>query len=105
MKQIVVHKGRTVILPVSLGVDVSADTITSQIRAGQHAASDLIASWVVSFKTDGTDGEIILRLDNAVTALITNTIGYMDLKRVTGGEPISVFDEPLEVLFKETITV
>ena len=105
MKQVVVHKGRTVILPISLGYDVSADTITSEIREGKDHESDLIATWVVSFATDGTDGQIILTLDDDVTRAITNSVGYMDLKRVTGGEPVSVFDDILEVLFKSTVTV
>jgi len=105
MQQIIVHKGRTVIVPVSLGYDVSTDVITSQIRAEKDPASALIATWVVTFKTDGVDGEIILTLDNVITAAIVKSTGYMDLKRVTGGEPVNVFDDPLEVLFKDTVTV
>ncbi len=105
MKQVSVHKGRTVILPVSVGFDVSQDTITSDIRVDKDSSSELIASWVVSFETDGVDGELILKLDNSATSLITKSIGYMDLKRITGGEPVPVFDEPVEVLFKDSITV
>jgi hypothetical protein len=105
MKQINVDKGRTVVIPVSLGYDVSGDTITSQIRTGRNQESDLIATWSVSFATDGTDGELVLTLDNSVTSLIEKTSGYMDIKRVSAGEPVSVIDEPLEVIFKDTITV
>ncbi len=104
MQQIVVYKGRTVILQVSLGIDVSQDTITSEIRVDKDQLSDLIATWAVSFATDGTDGELILTLDDSVTTNIKKSTGYMDLKRITGGEPLSVFDEPLEVIFKESIT-
>lgn len=104
MQQIKVHKGRTVILPVSLGVDVSKDIITSEIRDGKTQPSKLIATWVVSFATNGIDGELILTLDNTTTSAITKSTGYMDLKRVTGGEPVSVFDEPLEVIFTDSIT-
>lgn len=104
MGQVVVHKGRTVVLPVSLGYDVSDDTITSQIRVDKDRESTLIAEWVVTFATDGTDGELILTLDDAVTGLIEKSKGYMDLKRVSGGEPVNVFDDPLEVLFKDTVT-
>ncbi len=39
----------------------------------------------------GADGEVILTLDNDVTAAISNSVGYMDLKRVAGGEPLSIF--------------
>ncbi len=80
MKQIIVHKGRTVVVPVSLGFDVSQDIITSEIRVGKSQTSDLIATWDVSFVTDGADGELVLTLDNSVTEVITQTTGYMDLK-------------------------
>lgn len=101
---VVVHKGGTVIVTVGLGYDVSNDTITSQIRVDKDRTSALIATWDVSFATDGEDGELVLTLDDSVTSAITHAKGYMDMKRVAGGEPIYVFDEPLEVLFKETVT-
>lgn len=104
MKQLIVHKGRTVIVPVSLGYNVSNDTFVSEIRAGKTSGSDLIASWEVSFDTDGTDGEIVLKLDDAVTAAIQRSSGYMDIKRVTGGEPVPVFEDVIEVIFKDTAT-
>lgn len=105
MKQVVVHKGRTAILPVSLGYDVSADTITSEIRAEKDQSSTLIATWTVSYLTDGVDGELILTMDNSITGPIEKSVGYMDLKRVSAGEPLPVFDEPIEVLFKPSVTV
>lgn len=101
---LIVHKGRTNIVPVSLGMDVSGDTITSEIRAKPVATSELIASWTVSFETDGSDGEIILTLDDSDTVDIAYTRGYMDLKRVTAGEPVPVFDKPLHVEFKDVVT-
>ncbi len=104
MQPVIVQRGRTVVLPVSLGFDVSQDTITSEIRVDRTQVSELIATWAVSFETDGTDGELILTLDNSITALITRSVGYMDLKRVSGGEPLSIFNEPLEVAFVNTIT-
>lgn len=104
MKQIEVHKGRTVIVPVSLGFDVSGDTFSSEIRAEKDSESTLIATWTVTFDSDGTDGELILTLDDSVTKEIDNAMGYMDIKRITGGEPVSVFNDPLEVLFKDVIT-
>lgn len=98
---LVIHKGRTNVVPVSLGIDVSGDTITSEIRA---SSGTLIATWEVTFDSDGTDGEIILRLDDSVTGPITYSTGQMDLKRVSSGEPYPVFDTPLEVEFRETVT-
>lgn len=105
MEPLVVYKGRTARVPVSLGFDVSDDTITSEIRVDKNFESELIATWDVEFLTDGTDGELILTLDDSVTAVIEKATGYMDLKRVSNGEPLPVFDDPLEVLFKNTITV
>lgn len=98
---LVVHKGRTNIIPVSMGIDVSAETITSQIRTKSGL---LIATWTVAFDSDGTDGELIFTLDNTITAAVTYPSGLMDIKRVSGGEPLPVFDMPLEVEFRETIT-
>lgn len=101
MTPIVVYKNRTNIITVSLGVDVSGDIITSEIRTD---SGDLIASWDIAFDGDGTDGELILTLDDAVVAGITQPTGKMDLKRVSGGEPFAVFEQPLEVEFRGTVT-
>lgn len=105
MRRVVVYKGRTNIVTVGLGVDVSDDTFTSEIRAEKDRSSDLIAAWTVSFSTDGKDGELELTLDESITSTIIPSVGYMDIKRNSGGEPLPVFDEPLEVIFQETITV
>jgi len=102
--QIIIHKGRSNVETVSLGIDVSADMITSQIRSEPNQESPLIATWAVTFKTDGTDGELILTLSDVITSQITATSGYMDLKRVTGSHPVPVFDQPLEVVFRGTVT-
>jgi len=101
---VIVHKGRTNIIGVSMGFDVSADIFTSEIRAEPERGSLLIAEWDVSFVTDGTDGELRLMLDDVITAQITSSGGYMDLKRVSGGEPLPVFERPLEVIFQGTVT-
>lgn len=99
--KIVVHKDRTNVITVSLGIDVSDDDITSEIRT---ASGDLIATWGVVFDSDGSDGELILTLDDTITSAITQPSGLMDLKRVSNGEPISVFDKPIEVEFREIVT-
>lgn len=101
---IIVHKNRTNIITVGLGYDVSADTITSEIRAQPEVDSPLLATWTVAFATDGEDGELVLTLDDTVTAQISATSGFMDIKRVTGSEPVPVFDKPLEVIFRGTVT-
>lgn len=104
MQPVVVQKGRTVVVPVSLGFNVSQDVITSEIRVAPSYESTLIATWEVTFETDGTDGEIVLTLDDAITTAITQSVGYMDLKRVAGGEPLPIFSAPLEVSFIDAVT-
>jgi hypothetical protein len=103
--KVIVHKDRTNILTVSLGIDVSADVITSEIRSEPDVNAPLIATWEVSFKTDGTDGELVLRIDDLAASQIKANSGYMDLKRVTGSEPVPVFDQPLEVGFRGLVTI
>lgn len=102
--EVVIHKGRTNVITVSLGVNVQGDTITSQIRAEPDISSPLIATWVVTFLTNGSDGELILTLDDSSTSSIKANSGYMDIKRVSGGEPLPVFDRPLEVSIRGTVT-
>ena len=100
-----VHKGRTNTISVGLGIDVSADTITSEVRSEPRQDAPLIMTWTVTFESDGTDGELILTVDDTITAQIKENNGYMDLKRITGGQPIAVFDRPLEVQFIGSVTV
>ncbi|MBA3551204.1 hypothetical protein H0W32_03285 [Patescibacteria group bacterium] len=101
---IVVHKGRTNIIPISLGVDVSGDVFTSQIRSEPDVSAPLIATWDVEFETNGVDGELILTLDDTLTGQIRINSGYMDLKRMSNGEALPVFDRPLEVIFRGSVT-
>ena len=105
MDYVVVHKKRTNIISVSAGFDVSQDIITSEIREEPNPEATLIATWSVSFLTDGIDGELILTLDDSATDNIDKFIGWMDMKRITGGEPVNLFDDPLEVHFKDVVTV
>lgn len=103
--EVIVYKARDNTVKVQLGIDVSADTITSEIRSGPDQSSPLLATWTVSFETDGTDGKLLLTLDDTTTGQIAANIGYMDLKRVlTGGDVLAVFDKPLEVVFRGTVT-
>lgn len=104
-RELVIQKNRTNVVGVSIGVDVSQDTFVSEIRTSDTSASPLIASWTVSFLTNGVDGELVLTLDNSLLDEINYKSGYMDIKRVTAGEPVSVFDAPLLVLFRETVTL
>ncbi len=108
VNQVIIHKGRTTVLPVSLPYDVSEDIITSQVRVEKNRTSTLLGEWEVSYETDGVDGELIFVFDDAVSSPIEKTIGYMDIKRQIGGvdgEPVSVLNEPLQVLIQEVVTV
>lgn len=98
MQPVIVQKGKTVAVGVSLGFNVSADTIISDIRVDEDLSSAIIASWNVTFETDGRDGNLLLTLDSVVTTAIVETIGYMDLKRVAGGPPLPIFVNPSVLL-------
>jgi len=102
---LIVHKGRTNKVTVSMGADVSADAITSEIRAEPEQTGVLIATWTVTKPNGGADGEILLTLDDTITAQIVATTGYMDIKRVIGAEPYPVFEKPLEVVFQGSVTL
>lgn len=104
MQQLKIYRGRTAVVPVSLGYDASSETFTSELRAEKDRNSTLLATWVVSFATDGVDGELVLTLDDTTTNNIVKNVGYMDIKRISNGEPLNVLDEPIEVLIKTPIT-
>lgn len=102
--ELIVHRNRTNRVPLSLGYSVAGDTITSQIRTEPGATGAPLATWAVTFVTDGSDGEIVLTLLAAQVSAIAENYGYMDLKRVSGGQPLSVFLEPLRVHFQGVVT-
>ena len=101
---LIIYKNRTNTVTVGLGIDVSADTITSEIRAARDVNSDLIATWDVAFLTDGTDGELVLTLDDSDTANITHVGGYMDIKRLSGGEPLVTHLDSIPVVIQGVVT-
>lgn len=87
-----------------MGADVSADVLTSEIRAEPEIDSLHIATWTVTKPNGGADGEVLLTLDDTITSAIVATSGYMDIKRVIGSEPYPVFEKPLEVIFQGSVT-
>jgi len=101
--KIVVHKNRTNVVTCNLGINITGDTITSEIRTQPEHDAPLIVPWTVAVITAST-GEITLTIDNGALTDVPHRTGFMDIKRVTGGEPITVFDEPLEVEFRGTVT-
>lgn len=101
---ITIHRGRTEKIGVSLNFDISNDDFSSHIRVGRSQESTKIAEWQISFLTDGKDGKLIFTLDDSVTKNIVQDRGYMDIKRISGGEPYEVFDTPLPVHFHDVVT-
>lgn len=97
-----VYRGRTNVVPFDLGVDVTGDTIVAEIRATPEPTSDLLATWTVSV-TDEATGVGTLTLDDSVADVAVDR-GWTDILRVTGGEPVSMFDEPLRVVFVDMPT-
>ncbi len=102
--QLVIHMNRTNVVAVGLAFDVSEDIITSEIRSDKDVSSDLLATFEVTYATDGTDGELLLILNENELENVTKTYGFMDLKRVAGDETVSVFLEPLKVFFQGVVT-
>lgn len=103
--QVSVYTDRQTVMKVSLGRDVSGSTFASQIRKDRRKTSDLLATWVISFETDGTDGELIFTLDVESASTIDVAEGYMDIKETKAGQPFSVSDDPMLVVFKTSVTV
>lgn len=99
-----VYRGRTTKIGVALGIDVSQDEITSQIRTEAKPTSTLLAEWKVDFLTDGEDGRLVLTIDDSDSTLTNHTNGFMDLKRMSGGEPVKVTDDVIPVVFMGSVT-
>jgi hypothetical protein len=104
MSKVIVHKARTNTIIINLGIDISGETFFSEIRAEEDHESTLLMTWDVDFDTDGTDGKLRLTADDIVTGQIEVSSGFMDLKRVSGGEPLAVFERALEVEFRGVVT-
>lgn len=100
---VVIHKRRENVITVNLGINITGDTITSEIRAAPEVTAPLIATFAVSI-VEPLSGELTLTLSQAVAESIDADSGYMDVKRVTGGVAVPVFDKPLEVEFRGVVT-
>lgn len=105
MDQIIVTRHRTTKVQLSLPYDVTGDTISSEIREDDDPESTLLATWDVSLvSAEAGHSELVLTIDSAAANQVEKELGYMDLKRLSGGEPLNVFDGVLEVLFKDPVT-
>ena len=99
-----IYLGRTNLLTVRYGFDISNDTFTSQIRKGPSRSSDLLATWSIDFVTDGVDGDLIFTLPPSETQTISDLVGWMDVKRLVNGNAVSGFDGRIKILFEDTVT-
>ena len=104
MASLNVYKDRTNIVPVNFGYDISSDTFESEIREGKDSSTTLIATWSIAFLTDGTDGKLIFTIDDSELLNVAQKKGYMDIKRITDGEPYPVMSDPITVIFKNQVT-
>lgn len=104
VSHISVHRNRTNVHLVSLGMNVAGQTFRSEIREGQSPESDLIATWIIDIVGDGSSGQLRLSLDDSITKEITHNVGYMDILREQGGEPYSMLEAPLLVFFYDMPT-
>lgn len=102
--EVIVHKNRTNYVTLDVGYDASGDVLTSEIRSEPYVESVLLATWIITPITDGSDGQYLLTLDNVAAAQVKATSGFMDVKRMSGSEPLPLWDQPLEVTFRGTVT-
>jgi len=102
-----IFKRRTNTIRFRLGADYSADTLSSDIRVSKDDESELIVSWTIIPEpaTDPEDGIYLFSIDDALLPSDIVDKGWMDIKRVSGGEPVpGPFDKPLQVKFVEVVT-
>lgn len=102
MSQLVYRKGRYNAVPVNLGIDITGQTIVSQIRERPDESSPVILTWTPTV-TNAATGEFTLS-HNDSAGVITHSEGWMDIKRVTGAGDIACFDGPLAVEFRGAVT-
>lgn len=105
MKPVEVERGKTIVLAISVGFNVSSFEFLCEMRQNQSPESTIIATWDVSFETDGKNGELVALLDNSITAALVPNIAWLFLYRVSGSTHLPVFDEPLEVVIFDSAFV
>lgn len=97
MQTVKVERTKTIILSITLGFNVSSFEFLCEMRENEDPASARIATWDMTFATDGKDGELLAVLDNSITTDLVQDTAWLFLYRVSGITHLSVFEEPLEV--------
>lgn len=103
-KPIYIRVGRHNTVAVRFDGDISTEVLTSEIRKEKSKTSELIATFTPSFATDGTDGILLLTLDQTASDGITFTNGWMDIKKIEDGKSTSAFQHPVPVIFEGVVT-
>lgn len=88
------------------GLDVSADTITSQVREQADHTSPLIFEWEVDMSAAAT-GYVTLYYNDTARAnaqIVANKKGVMDIRRLSGGSAIKAHQGVIMVDFEATPT-
>lgn len=104
LDRITVHKHRATVISFGFGIDLSQDTLTSQIRDSKNSTGNDLGFWDIQPLTDGTDGRYVFTFSPEKATLVTVDKGYMDVKRVSGGQPLTLMNRILTVEFKDVIT-
>lgn len=75
-------------------------------RVPLDSKAPLLAEWSIDFITDGTDGELLLTLTAEQTSQVSETMGYMDIKRIGDGSPnnIEQLTAAIPVIFEWPVT-
>lgn len=82
--------------------NVSADTFTATVRERPDENATVIFNFSVDM-TDAATGYVELVFDATLVA-ITQSIGYCDIKRVTGGSAVELHDDWLVFDLQGTTT-
>ena len=101
-QSITIYRGRTNVIDVALGVDYSGDTFVSEVRERQGADSPIILTFTID-DSDIANGNLVLTADDSITD-VPDASGWMDVLRISGGEPLTLFAHPLEVKFRNMPT-
>jgi len=102
MSTLKVYKSRVNEVVVNTGIDLTGSTITSEIREQPDQDSVLIASWDVDV-TDAPNGILVLSMDETESD-VEQSKGFMDFKRVVGGDPFPMLSDYIEVEFRAAVT-
>ena len=84
---------------VNANLDLTGQTVVSQIRVRPEETSDLILQWTVSI-TDAAAGEFTIYFNDSANTLGDVSEGFMDIKRVTGSGDVRMHDEVIFVEFQ-----